>query len=438
MALLHNLKNIFFVSDLRKKLMVTLGVFAVFRFGAHVPIPGVDVIALNQLFSSGSAGGFLSYLDLFSGGALKNFAIFALGMSPYISASIMMQLLTVMVPTLEALSKEGEYGRRIIGQYTRYLALVVGVVQALGIAVYIERQPGLVITPGWGFRLTALLFLSVGSLFVMWLGEQINTHGIGNGSSMIIFAGIVASMPQALFTIFENVRLGQTDVLMIGLLATFAILLVGCIIFLERGERKVPVQYAKRVVGRKVFGGQTAFIPLKLNPAGVVPDIFAQALMGMPMTIAGFLAAYWPSLNRLLMDWFYQEKLFYNVVQSGLIIFFAFFYTAIIFNPAELADNIRKSGGFIPGIRPGRKTAEFFDYLLTRVGFPGAVYLATLTILPSMIKNFFSFPVMFSGTGLLIVIGVALDMSSQIESHLIERGYEKFLASGRLKGRTSR
>lgn len=438
MALLHNLKNIFFVSDLRKKLVVTLSVFAVFRFGAHVPIPGVDVIALNQLFSSGSAGGFLSYLDLFSGGALKNFAIFALGMSPYISASIMMQLLTVMVPTLEALSKEGEYGRRIIGQYTRYLALVVGVVQALGIAVYIERQPGLVITPGWGFRLTALLFLSVGSLFVMWLGEQINTHGIGNGSSMIIFAGIVASMPQALFTIFENVRLGQTDILMVGLLAIFALLLVGCIIFLERGERKVPVQYAKRVVGRKVFGGQTAFIPLKLNPAGVVPVIFAQALMGMPMTIAGFLAAYWPALNRLLMDWFYQEKLFYNVVQSGLIIFFAFFYTAIIFNPAELADNIRKSGGFIPGIRPGRKTAEFFDYLLTRVGFPGAVYLATLTILPSMIKNFFSFPVMFSGTGLLIVIGVALDMSSQIESHLIERGYEKFLASGRLKGRTSR
>lgn len=417
--------------------MITLGVFAVFRFGAHVPIPGVDVIALNNMFSSGAAGGFLGYLDFFSGGALRNFAIFALGMSPYISASIMMQLLTVMVPTLEALSKEGEYGRRIIGQYTRYMALIVGVVQALGISLYIERQPGLVLTPGWSFRLTSVLFLTVGALFVMWLGEQINTHGIGNGSSMIIFAGIVASMPQAMLTLFENFRLGQIDTLMIGLLAFFAFALVGCIIFLERGERKVPVQYAKRVVGRKVFGGQTAFIPLKLNPSGVVPVIFAQALMGLPMTVAGFLAAYWPSLNRILMDWFYQEKLFYNVTQVGLIIFFAFFYTAIIFNPVELAENIRKSGGFIPGIRPGRKTAEFFDYLLTRVGFPGAVYLATLTILPTMIKNFFSFPVMFSGTGILIVIGVALDMSAQIESQLIERGYEKFLASGRLKGRRS-
>ncbi len=438
MALLHKLKNIFFVAELRKKLMVTLGIFGVFRFGSHVPIPGVDVIALNQMFSSGNAGGFLGYLDLFSGGALRNFAIFALGMSPYISASIMMQLLTVMVPSLEALSKEGEFGRRIIGQYTRYMALVVGVIQALGISVYIERQPGLVLTPGWGFRLTSVLFLSVGALFVMWLGEQINTYGIGNGSSMIIFAGIVAGMPQAILTVLDTFRLGQIDALVVVALVIFALLLVSCIIFLERGERKVPVQYAKRVVGRKVFGGQTAFIPLKLNPSGVVPVIFSQALMGLPMTIAGFLAAYWPGLNRILTEWFYQERLLHDVVQAGLIIFFAFFYTAIIFNPIELAENIRKSGGFIPGIRPGRKTAEFFDYLLTRVGFPGAVYLATLTILPGRVKSLFSFPVMFSGTGLLIVIGVALEMSAQIESHLIERGYEKFLASGRLKSRFSR
>lgn len=435
-VLLHNFKNIFLVSELRKKLAFTLGIFAVFRLGAHVPIPGVDVIALNNLFSSQFAGGgFLSYLDLFSGGALKNFAIFALGMSPYISASIMMQLLTIMVPTLEALSKEGEYGRRIINKYTRYLTLGISFLQSFGIAMYIERTPGIVLNPGWGFRLSAVLILSVGALFVMWMGEQINTHGIGNGSSMIIFAGIVVGLPGALISIFENVRMGQTDPLLIGLLALVTLAFILCIIFLERGERKVPVQYAKRVIGHRVYGGQSSYIPLKLNPANVVPVIFSQAILSMPMTIASLLAARWPEINRFLADWFYNEKLLYSVLNAGLIIFFAFFYTAVIFNPVELADNIRKSGGFIAGIRPGKKTAEFFDYLLTRVGFPGAVYLALLAILPSLLKAFVAFPVMFSGVSLLIVIGVALDTSAQIESHLIERRYEGFLSVGRLKGR---
>jgi preprotein translocase subunit SecY len=435
-VLLHNFKNIFLVSELRKKLAFTLGIFAVFRFGVHVPIPGVDVTALNTLFSSQLAGGLLSYLDLFSGGALRNFAIFALGMSPYISASIMMQLLTIMVPSLEALSKEGDYGRRIINKYTRYLTLGISIVQSMGIATYIERSaPGIVINPGWGFRLSAVLILSLGALFVMWLGEQINAHGIGNGSSMIIFAGIVASFPSALLRIVENVRMGQTDLLVAGLLAIITLAFICCIIFLERGERKVPVQYAKRVVGHKVYGGQSSYIPLKLNPSNVVPVIFSSAILGMPMTIAGFFAARWPDVNRFLMDWFYNERLLFNVLNAGLIIFFAFFYTAVIFNPVELADNIRKSGGFIPGIRPGKKTAEYFDYLLTRVCFPGAIYLALLAILPSMLKNIMSFPVMFSGVSLLIVIGVALDASAQIESHLIERRYEGFLATGRLKGR---
>ncbi len=439
MVLLHNLKNIFYVPELRKKLAYLIGILAVFRFGAHVPVPGINGAALANFFNTQLAGGgFLSYLNLFSGGAMQNFAIFTLGMGPYITASIMMQLLTIMVPSLEVLAKEGEYGRRIINKYTRYLTLIVSGLQAFGIAMYIERTPGIVFDPGWGFRLSAVLFLTVGSLFVMWLGEQINTYGLGNGSSMIIFAGIVATFPSACLRLYEAVRLGQTDILIAVLLALITLGFIVSIVFLERGERKVPVQYAKRVVGHRVFGGQSSYIPLKLNPANVVPVIFAQSILSMPATVAGLFAARWPEVQRFVTEWFYDERFIYSICNAGLIIFFAFFYTAIIFNPTELAENIRKSGGFVPGIRPGRKTAEFFDYLLTRVGFPGAVYLALLAILPSLLKNFISFPVMFTGTGLLIVVGVALDASAQIESHLIERRYEGFLKTGRLRGRTAR
>jgi preprotein translocase subunit SecY len=436
-VLLHNFKNIFFVSDLRRKLFFTLSVFAVYRFGAHVPIPGVDVVALKTFFA-GVGTGLLSYLDLFSGGALQNFSILTLGMSPYISASIMLQLLTVMVPTLEQLSKEGEYGRRIIGQYTRYLTLVISVVQGFGLAVYIERQPNLILTPGWSFRLSAVLMLSIGALFVMWLGEQINSHGLGNGSSMVIFAGIVTQLPGAIIKLIENVRMGQTSLLIVALLAFVAVAIIACVIFLEKGERKVPIQYARRIVGNKMYGGQSSYIPLKLNPSGVIPVIFASAILGLPMTVAGVLAAKWPVVNSFIMNWFTYDKLLFNLLNAGLIIFFAFFYTAIIFNPVELADNIRKSGGFIPGIRPGKKTADFFDYLLTRIGFPGAVYLSLLAIIPSVIKKFAGFPVMFNGISLLIVIGVALDTSAQIESQLIERKYEGFLSTGRLKSRLGR
>lgn len=438
-VILRNFKNIFLVAELRNKLAFTLGIFAVCRFGSQVPIPGIDLVALNNLFTSQFAGGGLfSFFDLFSGGALRNFAIFALSMGPYISASIMMQLLTIMLPSLEALSKEGEYGRRIINKYTRYLTLGISMIQAFGWAVYIERTPGVVLSPGWGFRLSAVLFMTVGALFVMWMGEQINVHGLGNGSSMIIFSGIVASFPSAIIKIFDNVRMGQTDLLIVGLLGLITLAFICCIIFLERGERKVPVQYAKRIVGHRVYGGQSSYIPLKLNPANVVPVIFSQAILSMPMTVVGLFAARWPELSRILNDWFYNERLLYNVMNAGLIIFFAFFYTAVIFNPVELADNIRKSGGFVPGIRPGKKTAEFFDYLLTRVGFPGAVYLALLAVLPSILKSIIAFPMIFSGTSLLIVIGVALDTSAQIEAHLIERRYEGFLTTGRLKSRYAR
>jgi len=435
-VLLRNFKNVFFIPELRNKLAFTIGILAVFRLGVHIPIPGINVYALGNLFRTGVVGGLLSYLDLFAGGALRNFAIFALGISPYISASIMLQLLTVMIPTLEQLSKEGEYGRRIINQYTRYLTLCVAVMQGLGITFAVESTPGLVLNPGWAFRLTTTLILTVGALFVMWLGEQINSHGIGNGSSVIIFAGIVAGFPAAVIKLSNFVMEGQTDPLVAGLLVLVTLGVISCVIFLEKGERRVPVQYAKRVVGHKVYGGQSSYIPLKLNPASVIPVIFASALITFPITIVGALANRFPALT-IVSEWLNRGPLYF-ILMSGLIIFFSFFYTAIIFNPIELADNIRKSGGFIPGIRPGKKTSEFFDYLLTRLGLPGAIYLATLAILPGILSTFIAFPVMFSGISLLIVIGVAMDTSAQIEAHLIERRYEGFLTTGRLKTRYGR
>ncbi len=436
-VLLHSFKNIFLVEELRRKLLFTLGIFAVYRFGVHVPIPGIDTMALKSFFSGGA--GLLEYLNLFSGGALQNCSIFLLGVSPYISASIIMQVLGVVHPSLEQLQKEGEYGRKIINQYTRYLTLVLSVVQGFGFATYLENQSQqIVISPGWGFRLTAILILSVGALFVMWLGEQITAHGLGNGSSMIIFAGIVTRLPHTVIKIIENIRMGQGDLLLTAILILFALAVIACIIFLEKGERKIPIQYAKRVVGNKLYGGQSSYIPFKLNPAGVVPVIFASAILSLPVMLINLIASRFPSVQNVMLQWFVPGALLYSILNAGLIIFCAFLYTSIIFNPVELADNIRKSGGFIPGIRPGKKTAEFFDYLLTRIGFPGAVYLALLAILPSVLKQTFSFPSMFDGVSLLILVGVALDTSAQMEAHLIERKYEGFLSTGRLKARWGR
>jgi len=436
-VVLRNFKNIFLVTELRKKIFFTLGVFLVYRLGTHIPIPGINTHVFSKLIGNGAVGGLLSYLDLFAGGALRRFAIFALGMGPYINASIMMQLLTVMLPSLEQLSKEGEHGRRIISQYTRYLTFGLSVMYGFSTALFVERFPGLVITPGWGFRLTTMVILAVGALFVMWLGEQINSHGIGNGSSMIIFAGIISTFPGAVLKIFGKIKMGGVEeIFWTSLLAAFLIAVITIIIFLERGERRIPVQYAKRVIGQKVYGGQSSYIPLKLNSAGVIPVIFASALMSMPVAIASLLATKIPFFKTVMEDWLRYGGVLYSVLTAGLIMFFSFFYTAIIFNPVELADNIRKSGGFIPGIRPGKRTADFFDYILTRVGFPGSLYLAALAILPGIVYGLLpQLPTMFQGVSLLIVIGVALDTSSQIESQLIERRYEGFLSTGRLKGR---
>lgn len=437
MVLLHNFKNIFLVSELRKKVLFTIGVFFIYRLGTHIPIPGINTAMFSSMLGKGAVGGLLSYIDLFAGGALKRFAIFALGMGPYINASIMMQLLTVMLPSLEALSKEGDHGRRIINQYTRYLTLGLSLMYGLSTALFVERFEGLVITPGWGFRLATMIILAVGALFVMWLGEQINGHGVGNGSSMIIFAGILSTFPAAVLKTLEKIRIGGVEeifwavILLVILIAT-----IGFIIFLERGERRIPVQYAKRVIGQRVYGGQSSYIPLKLNSAGVIPVIFASALMAMPAAIAWILATKFPFFKTVAQDWLAYGGALYNVLTSGLIMFFSFFYTAIIFNPVELADNIRKSGGFVLGIRPGKRTAEFFDYILTRIGLPGSLYLAALAILPAILYTFMPhLPTIFSGVSLLIVVGVALDTSAQIEAQLIERRYEGFLSTGRLKGR---
>lgn len=435
-VLLRNFKNIFLVPELRKKVFFTLGVFAVYRLGTFIPIPGVNTHAFSKLLGGGLVGGLLSHFDLFAGGALKRFAIFALGMGPYINASIMMQLLTVMLPSLEQLSKEGEHGRQIINRYTRYLTLGLGLMYGLSTALLIERSPGLVITPGWGFRFTTMIIMAVGALFVMWLGEQIGSHGIGNGSSMIIFASIISTFPGAVIRTLEKIRIGGAeDVLWAGVLLALLIGAIAAIVFMERGERRIPVQYAKRVIGQKVYGGQSSYIPLKLNSAGVIPVIFASALMSMPLAIVSLLASKLPFL-KVLEEMLRRGSILSTVLTAGLIMFFSFFYTAIIFNPVELADNIRKSGGFIPGIRPGKRTADFFDYVLTRVGFPGSLYLAVLAIAPGIVYLLLpQLPTMFAGISLLIVIGVALDTSAQMESQLIERRYEGFLSSGRLKGR---
>ncbi len=435
---LSSFKNIFLISELRRKLAFTFGALAVFRLGAHVPLPGINTIILKE-FMSQSASGFFKYLDLFSGGALKNVAIFALGISPYISASIMIQILTITVPSFEALAKEGEYGRRQLNQYTRYLAFALSLFHGFGLATMLERmQEGLVITPGWSFRLMTMLVLSVGSLFVMWLGEQINAHGMGNGSSIVIFAGIVAGLPAALIKLFGSVIMGQMNQLLFLFVIAFVLSLVGCIVFLERGERRVFVQYAKRVIGQKVFNGGSSYIPFKLNSAGVVPVIFASAMLTMPIMVLKMIFAKVGAINTFA-EWFDYGTPVHTVCTVALIILFSYVYTSIIFNPIELAENIRKNGGYILGIRPGKKTAEYFEYVLNRVGLPGALYLATLAVLPRMLQIFFSSPVWVDGMSLLIAVGVGLDMSSQIEATLIDKSYSGFLLSGaRLRGRRVR
>ncbi|MCK4498865.1 preprotein translocase subunit SecY [Candidatus Babeliales bacterium] len=435
-VLLRTFKNIFKIEDLRRKLFFTFMALAVFRFGKFVPLPGIDTVALQDLANTFFSGGFLQYMNMMSGGALSKGAIFALGIMPYISASIMMQVLTVALPSLEALAKEGEAGRRVINQYTRYLTVGLSMVQGFATVGLLEHGFGarLVLNPGWGFRITSVMILTVGALFVMWLGEQITQYGIGQGASVLIFANIVADLPSGILKMLNSIQLGEMDLLVALLIAGFTLALTACIVFLERGERRIPVQYARRVVGRRVFGGMNTYIPLKLNSAGVMPVILTSTMMVFVMWIVKAVSTRFGMVS-FLADLFDPNSPFQIVLTVILIAFFSFVYTGIQYNPEELADNIRKAGGFIPGIRPGRRTAAFFNYVLMRLGTSGAAYLAILAVLPQLILRALSSPVYLSGLSLLIAVGVAMDTSSQIEATLIERKYEGFLGTGRLKGR---
>jgi preprotein translocase subunit SecY len=430
------LTNIFRVPELRKRLVFSLGMLAVYRLGIFVTTPGVDRKAMGEIVRQGNL---LGLLNFFSGGALEQLSIFALGIMPYVSASIILQLLTVVVPALEKLQKEGELGRRKITQYTRYLTIVLSAIQGYGIASYLESlrtNAGLqvVATPGWGFRLLTMISLAAGTAFIMWMGEQITERGIGNGISLVIFAGIVARVPAAGYQTFMAYRSPGTQMTELSLIILAAVMMVvvGAIVFVERGQRRIPIQYAKRVVGRKLYGGQSTHLPLKVNTSGVIPPIFASSLLLFPATLAGwfpFLAALQTALA--------PGTWIYNTLYVLLIVFFAYFYTAVTFNPVDVADGLKKNGGYIPGIRPGKKTADYIDHVLSRITFGGAMYLAAICVLPTIITSEFGVTFYFGGTSLLIVVGVALDTVQQIEGHLITRHYEGFTGprGPRIRGR---
>lgn len=431
MVLLKSFRNIFYISELRQKIAFTLGVLMIDRLGTYIPVIGVNVEKLADIMAHQSGlGGLLQYFDLFSGGALGRCTVFALGISPYITASIMIQFLGMTVPSLEQLLKEGEYGRKIVNQYTRYLALGLAVMYSFGYATYLESY-GYVLTPGWSFRILFMLTLTAGAMLVTWLGDQISMYGIGNGSSVIIFAGIVSRYPDMIRKLVYQVQEGNVHVLMALAVLVVFLFITASIIFLEKGERKIPVQYARRIVGNRMYAGQSSYIPFKINSAGIMPVIFASTILRFPYMLATMLSSKLPVVSNFLMS--FQQGPFFFVAEFLLIIMFSFFYTALAINPEELAENIRKNGGFVPGVRPGRQTAQYFEYLLNRIGLVGAIYLGILAILPAILQLGFGIPFEESGTSMLIVIGVALELSSQVESYLIEHRYEGFLSGGRLK-----
>ena len=434
--MLSGFQNVSRIPELRRRVLFTLGMLAVYRLGVHVPTPGIDRQAMAAFFEQ-QKDNLLGFLNLFSGGALEQFSVFSLGIMPYISASIILQLLTVVFPYLERLSKEGEVGRRKITQYTRYGTIVLSIIQGMMISIGLEgtRGPGgfgLVLDPGWHFRIMTVITLTSGTAFIMWLGEQITERGIGNGISLIIFAGIVAGMPSAVSTTFQFVREGEMGALVALFLLVLAVILVGAIIFVERGQRRIPVQYAKRVVGRKMYGGMSSHLPLKVNTANVIPPIFASSLLIFPATAAQF--ANYPFVQTIA-GYLAPGQWLHDIAFAALIIFFAFFYTAIVFNPTDVAENMKKAGGYIPGIRPGQKTAEYIERVLSRITLSGSIYLVIVCLLPTMLIAQFNVPFYLGGTALLIVVGVALDTVAQIETHLITRSYEGFMKRGRLRGR---
>ena len=422
--------------ELKKRLWFTLGALIVYRLGTYLPLPGINPGALADIFSQQSSG-ILGMFDMFSGGALGRMTIFALNIMPYITASIIMQLMTAIVPSLEALKKDGESGRKIINQYTRYLTVLLASVQGYGIAVGLEAASGVVNDPGMFFRVTTVVTLVGGTLFLMWLGEQITSRGVGNGISLIIFSGIVANLPTALAGTLELGRTGALSSLLIMLLLVMAVAVIAFIVFIERSVRKILVQYPKRQHGNKVFGGDQSFLPLKINVPGVIPPIFASSLLLMPVSIINLSggqaggADWLVTLNALLG----RGQPLYLAIYVSMIVFFAFFYTAIVFNPEETAENLRKYGGYIPGIRPGKSTADYLDFVLTRLTVLGAIYLSAVCILPELLISQYAVPFYFGGTSLLIVVTVTLDTVTQIQSHLLAHQYEGLVKKSRLKGR---
>ena len=435
MNFLSRVQNIFKVEELKSRILFTLALLTVYRIGCHIPTPGINGEELSK-FLTQNAGAFMGFFDMFSGGALSRVTIFALGIMPYISASIIMQLLTVVIPSIGKLAKEGEAGRKKIVKYTRYGTVLISAIQSFGIAAGLEKmQNGLFVqNPGIAFKLVTMITLTSGTAFIMWLGEQITERGIGNGISLIIFAGIVARFPNAIISTIRLIQAGELNLFFVVFLVAMMVAVVAAIILLERGQRKIPVQYAKRVVGRKVYGGQSTHLPLKINTAGVIPPIFASSIIMFPATIAGFIEVPWVQTIAKQLS---PGTVVYTLLYVGMIFFFAYFYTAIVFNPVDIADNLKKYGGFIPGIRPGQKTSEYLYRVLSRLTFVGAIYLAIVCVIPEVLITRFNVPFYFGGTSLLIAVGVALDTVSQIESHLVTRSYEGFLKKGRLRGRRS-
>ena len=424
------------MSELKSRLWFVLGALIVYRLGAHIPVPGIDPTVLKQLFDSQS-GGILGMFNMFSGGALSRFTVFALGIMPYISASIIMQLLSVVSPKMEQLKKEGEAGRRTITKYTRYGTVVLATFQALGIAIALEGQAGLVLDPGMTFRLIAVVTLVSGTMFLMWLGEQITERGIGNGISIIIFAGIVAGLPSAVGSTLELARTGAFSIPLVMFLFIAILLVTALVVFVERGQRKITVNYAKRQVGNKVYGGQTTHLPLKLNMAGVIPPIFASSIILFPATLAGWFGSserlYWlKDISNVLSP----GQPIYFLFFAAAIIFFCFFYTALVFNPKETADNLKKSGAFVPGIRPGEQTAKYIDKIMGRLTLIGAFYITLVCLLPEFLILKFNTPFYFGGTSLLIIVVVTMDFMTQVQSHLMSHQYEGLLKKANFKGST--
>jgi preprotein translocase subunit SecY len=420
--------------ELKKRIWFTLGALLVYRLGTYIPLPGIDPTQWEQIFRT-QAGGILGMFNMFAGGGIQRMAIFALNIMPYISASIIIQLMTTVSPTLEALKKEGEAGRKTINQYTRYLTVFLAAVQAYGIAIGLEGASNVITDPGWFFRISTVITLTGGTMFLMWLGEQITSRGIGNGISLIIMAGIVAELPSAIAGTLELGRQGALSTGLILIVILMAVVVTAFIVFMERAQRRLLIQYPKRQVGNRMFEGQTSHLPLKLNTSGVIPPIFASSLLLLPTTIANFNAGQGPSWLTTITTQLSHGRPLFLILYVSLIVFFAFFYTAIVFNPTETAENLKKHGGFIPGIRPGERTAEYIDYVLTRITVIGAIYLSIVCIIPEILISYAAVPFYFGGTSLLIVVSVTMDTVAQVQGHLLAHQYEGLIKKSKLRGR---